>query len=140
MRHKVDTRKYLDLKMPCTATNFLRTQCASMPFHESAEKGDLVNSFRIAFVYGALWAIGSSWSLAIRAVVVSMVSGGPNKLVLAEMGAAAITTVVGVGIAVLATRPCTMNCLLSSKKSEETRTPSMGASSVSQTLPALRRV
>ena len=81
-----------------------------MTFHESAEQGDILNSLRIAIVYGALWAIGSSWSTAIRETVLTFVPNDSDNRAFAELGAAAITTIFGVSVAVVATRNCIKMC------------------------------
>lgn len=77
-----------------------------MTFHESAERGDILSTLRIAVVYGSLWAIGSSWSTAIREIVYTFVPDDADTRVVAELGAAAITTLLGVGVALIATRKC----------------------------------
>ena len=40
-----------------------------MSFQKSAADGDIIGALQLALVYGSLWAIGSSWSTAIRGVV-----------------------------------------------------------------------
>ena len=77
-----------------------------MSFEESAKSGSLIDTFRFAAVAGSLWAVGSSWALAIRQIVLEIMPADSGNVVLAELGAAAITTVFGVGIAVLAARYC----------------------------------
>lgn len=74
-----------------------------MTFQESAARGDIVSTFQTAIVYGALWAIGSSWSTAIREIAVTVMPESSNNRILAEIGSAALTTVLGVTVAVLAT-------------------------------------
>lgn len=77
-----------------------------MTFQQSAENADIVSLFRIAIIYGSLWAIGSSWSTAIREIVMTLVPNDTDERVWAELGAAAITTFIGIGVAVLSTRDC----------------------------------
>ena len=77
-----------------------------MSFEESAKKGSLIDTFRFAAVAGSLWAVGSSWALAIRHIVLEIMPTDTNDVVLAELGAAAITTAFGVAIAVIAGRYC----------------------------------
>ena len=103
-----------------------------MTFHESAEQGDILNSLRIAIVYGALWAIGSSWSTAIRETVITLVPNDSDNRVFAELGAAAITTIFGVGVAVLATRNCVKLC------TEKKTPPITPTQPRTQTLPTRR--
>lgn len=81
-----------------------------MTFHESATQGDIVSTLQIAVVYGALWAIGSSWATAIREIVITLVPNDTENQALAELGSAAITTVIGVGVALLTTRKCRPPC------------------------------
>ena len=90
-----------------------------MSFHESASRVDIVSTLQIAMVNGALWAIGSSWSTAIREIVVTFFPENSDDRVLAELGAAFITTFFGVGVAILATRKCT-KCFTNKKV---TKTP-----------------
>lgn len=77
-----------------------------MSYQDSAARGDAVATFRFAIVSGSLWAIGSSWSAAIRAIAI--VALPSSVVVVAELGAALLTTVIGVAIAMLAARdwPC----------------------------------
>lgn len=63
-------------------------------FADAARRGDLMSALRQSVVYASLWAIGSSWALAIREVVTSVV---PNRGV-AEILAATVTTLLAIGI------------------------------------------
>jgi hypothetical protein len=103
-----------------------------MTFHESAEQGDILNSLQIGIVYGALWAIGSSWSTAIRETVITLVPNDSDNRVFAELGAAALTTMFGVGVSVLATRSCAKIC--TAKQTQ----PKTQTQLITQTLPTRR--
>jgi len=58
-----------------------------------------MGALRQSIVYASLWAIGSSWALAIREVVTSIV---PNRGA-GELLAASLTTLVAVGATFAAT-------------------------------------
>ena len=73
-------------------------------FLQHAEKGRALDAFREAIVFGALFAIGSAWSTAIREITVFLVPDDTS--VLAELGAALITTVLGVAASVLVAQRC----------------------------------
>ena len=90
-----------------------------MTFHESAARGDITTTLQTAVVYGSLWAIGSSWSTAIREIVVTVMPDSDNNRILAELGSAALTTVFGVAVAVITTRNFVKCC----STTEETHKP-----------------
>ena len=73
-----------------------------MSFHQNAAQEDVLNTVRSALIYGALWAIGSAWSTAIRGVAVSLLPPDSSNSIWAELGAATLVTVFGVFISVLA--------------------------------------
>ena len=75
-----------------------------MRFHESASRGDVADTLREAAAYGALWAIGASWARGIREITVRVLPDGED--VGAELLAMLVTTVFGVGTAVLVLRVC----------------------------------
>lgn len=75
-----------------------------MSFQNNAESGDVLGAIRTAIVYGSLWAIGSSWSIAIREVVRAIFPENSIDRILAELASAGITTIMGVSLSVLATR------------------------------------
>ena len=75
-----------------------------MTFEERAVRGDAGGALRSAAIYGALWAIGSSWSTAIREIARLVLPEDTMDAVLAELAAAGIVTVVGLGIALLVGR------------------------------------
>lgn len=109
-----------------------------MAFHESAEKGDVVNSFRIAIVYGSLWAIGSSWATAIRETVIALVPEDSDNQVMAELGSAALATVLGVGVSILATRKCSGSRPSPDSSRAKVEVGSKATKSLSQTLASRR--
>ena len=69
-----------------------------MSFQEQIERGDIVQSLRVAVVYGSLWAVGTGWSNAIREVTVTLVPRGDGGKVFGELFAAVVTTFLGVGL------------------------------------------
>ena len=75
-----------------------------MAFQQSASEGDVLSTFRSAIVFGSLWAIGGGWATAIREIVLVLVPQNSGDVVLGELGAAVVTTIFGVGVAVLAAR------------------------------------
>lgn len=117
-----------------------------MTFQERAERGDVVGALRVAMVYGSLWAIGSSWSLAIRQIVVEIVPAGTSNKVFAELGAALITTGLGVFVALAAARnwnipDCTSRCVDRCFKNDHERgATNGGGTSASGLAPAPKRL
>lgn len=77
-----------------------------MSFEQRARNRDAVGAVSTAAVYGALWAIGSSWSTAIREVTRLLLPEDTLDAVVAEVVAAALVTIFGVGVAFLVTAPC----------------------------------
>lgn len=73
-------------------------------FHEQAARGDAVGALQAAASYAALWAIGSAWSTAIRAIALELFPHATMEVVAAELSAATITTLLGMGLALLASR------------------------------------
>ena len=67
-----------------------------MSYAESATNGNVLGMVRFAILDGALWAVGISWSTAIRAVTLQIVPGDSRDVVLGELTAASITTVLAV--------------------------------------------
>lgn len=100
-----------------------------MSFEEDARRGNLSGVVQKAALYGILWAIGSSWSSAIRAIALTIVPQNTTDIVLAELGAAAFTTFVGAGVAIAATQNWCEPC----RRPAEIQ-PTTGLSSRSQTL------
>ena len=77
-----------------------------MSFEQRARNRDALGAVSTAAVYGALWAIGSSWSTALREVTRLLLPTDTLDAVVAEVVAAALVTVFGVGVALLVTAPC----------------------------------
>lgn len=75
-----------------------------MSFEKTAAEGDVVGTLRLAVVTGSLWAIGSSWSMAIRQVVLFILPNDASDVVIGELLSASITTLLGVGVAIAAAR------------------------------------
>ena len=67
-----------------------------MSYAESATNGNVIGMVRFAILNGALWAVGISWSTAIRAVTLQIVPDDSQDVVLGELAAATITTVLAV--------------------------------------------
>jgi len=80
-----------------------------MSYAESATNGNLVGMARFAVLNGALWAVGSSWSTAIRAVTLQILPDDSRDVVLGEIAAATVTTLLSVlvSFAVMRTACCT---------------------------------
>lgn len=75
-------------------------------YAESAERGDLIQTVRYGVITGTLWAIGISWSTAIRGVTILVLPEDVRDQIFAELLATLITTVFGVGVAVLTSCRC----------------------------------
>ena len=63
-------------------------------YAESAVNGSWTGMVRYAILNGSLWAVGSAWSTAIRAIVLEIVPQDATDIVLGELLAAASTTVL----------------------------------------------
>jgi hypothetical protein len=75
-------------------------------FADAALQGNPLGVLRMALVNGALWACGIAWSNAIRGVTTALLPADTMDVVLAELLAAVITTVFGVGVALVAAARC----------------------------------
>jgi len=73
-------------------------------FAERASEGDALGTIRYGMVNGALWAIGIAWSNAIRETLRALLPEDVLDVVVAELVAATLTTVLGAGVAIAATR------------------------------------
>tara|TARA_B110001450_G_scaffold18786_1_gene17232 strand:+ start:11253 stop:11570 length:318 start_codon:yes stop_codon:yes gene_type:complete len=69
-----------------------------MSYAESATDGNLMGMLRFAVLNGALWAVGSSWSTAIRAVMLQIVPRNSQDVVVGEILAAMVTTVASIAV------------------------------------------
>lgn len=79
----------------------------NMSYAESATEGNWVGMLRFAVLNGALWAVGSSWSTAIRAVTLQIVPNDSRDVVLGEIAAATVTTLFSVVVSYVVMR---QNC------------------------------
>lgn len=77
---------------------------ASTSFAERATQGDALGTIRYGVVNGALWAIGIAWSNAIRETMRVLLPADVMDVVVAEVTAATLTTLLGAGVALIATR------------------------------------
>lgn len=77
-----------------------------MSYVQSALDGNVAGMLRFAILSGSLWAVGSAWSTAIRAVVLELLPDSLGSAVGAELLAAACTTALAVGVSYAATRRC----------------------------------
>ena len=89
---------------------FSSSLAAEMTYAQSAERGEVLATVRYAVLNGSLWAIGSAWSTAIRAIVIAVIPTSTREVVAGEMLAAGITTGMGVLVALLVTRQCGSTC------------------------------
>lgn len=67
-----------------------------MSYVESATAGNFLDMLRFAVLNGALWAVGTSWSTAIRAVTLQIVPDDSRDVVFGELAAASVTTILSV--------------------------------------------
>lgn len=79
-----------------------------MSYTESATEGNWLGMLRFAVLNGALWAVGTSWSTAIRAVTLQIVPNDTQDVVFGEIAAATVTTLISVVVsyAVMRRRCC----------------------------------
>lgn len=76
-------------------------------FQSEVDRGNPFGALRHAAIFAVLWAIGTSWSTAIREIAVLLVGEDTFDVVLAELFAAGVTTILGIGIAFCTTQCCT---------------------------------
>lgn len=69
-----------------------------MSYTQSAVDGNWVGMVRFAVLNGALWAVGTSWSTAIRAVTLQILPNDSRDVVLGEVAAATMTTLLSVAV------------------------------------------
>jgi hypothetical protein len=69
-----------------------------MSYAQSATDGNWVGMLRFAVLNGALWAVGTSWSTAIRAVTLQIVPKDSQDVVFGEIAAATVTTLLSVAV------------------------------------------
>ena len=81
-------------------------------FYEQTARGDALGALATAASFSALWAIGSAWSNAIRAISLQLFPHETMDIVLAEVSAAIVTTFLGLAIALTISRSwkCCSSC------------------------------
>lgn len=83
------------------------TKVSTISYQEAARQGKISDVLRQAALFASLWALGSSWSVAIRECIISLNIAGGNR-VLSELTAASITTLIALGVTAFAVSfPCT---------------------------------
>ena len=82
-------------KIPFFSTLYSNT----MSYADAASQGNVVNTLRHAILTGTLWAIGISWSTAIRSVTLLLVPDDSFDQIIGELLSTVIVTVIGVGTA-----------------------------------------
>ena len=75
-------------------------------YQEAAQRRDPIGVLRQAVLFASLWAIGSSWAVAIHEIVTTIVPDDNGSVVLAELGAATVTTLIAMGATFVATMRC----------------------------------
>lgn len=75
-------------------------------FYEQTARGDALGALSTAASFSALWAIGSAWSTAIRAISLELFPHETMDIVVAEMAAASTTTILGLVVALAIARSC----------------------------------
>ena len=87
-----------------------------MSYAESATDGNVIGMLRFAILNGALWAVGISWSTAIRAVTLQIVPSESRDVVFGELVAASITTVLAVAASYAVMRNDCCGCVCSTRR------------------------
>ena len=90
-----------------------------MSYAESASEGNWVGMLRFAVLNGALWAVGTSWSTAIRAVTLQIIPNDSRDVVFGEIAAASITTLLSVAVSYAVMR---RNCCRRAQEEDEEET------------------
>lgn len=78
-----------------------------MSYREEAAKGNITGTLQQGVLTGTLWAIGISWSTAIRAITLALLPQDTEDQILAEVIATLLTTFFGVIVALVAARDWT---------------------------------
>ena len=91
-----------------------------MSYYDSASKGDILSTLRFGIVTGSLWAIGTSWATSIREIVILIFPKDNMNQALGELLSVFLTTILGVGTAVLVSIKCKSppSLLFTRKKSQ----------------------
>jgi hypothetical protein len=112
-------------------------------FHDQASRGEVIEALKVATSYTSLWAIGTAWSTAIRAIVLQLFPHDDMDVVLAELSAAALTTCLALGVAIVVARPCfrcgVSSCMIPESQDGDVDNPPPLSSLKLQTLPPIRR-
>lgn len=72
-----------------------------MSYVQSAVRGNVLGTLQHAILTGTLWAIGISWSTAIRSITLALVPSDTRDQILGELLSTGIVTVLGVSTAIL---------------------------------------
>lgn len=75
-------------------------------FEANARANDAVGVLQQSVLNGALWAVGSSWAYALREMTRALLPNDTVDIVLAELLAATLTTLLALGVTFAVTRPC----------------------------------
>ena len=106
-----------------------------MSYAESATDGNLIGMLRFAMLNGALWAVGTSWSTAIRAVTLQIVPNDAQDVVFGEIAAATVTTFFSVAVSYAVMR---RECCRRRPKAEEEAEEMRRGSTVARPHPSSR--
>lgn len=74
-------------------------------FTQRVMHGDAMGALRMAGITGGLWASGIAWATAIREVARALVPTDTIDVVMAELIAATLTTLLAVGFALVLAMP-----------------------------------
>ena len=77
-----------------------------MTYEENIARANVRGALTSAAATGTLWAIGLSWSNAIRGITLAIFPADARDVVVGELVAAAITTALGVAVAFVVVRSC----------------------------------
>ena len=77
-----------------------------MTYEESLARANVQGALSSAAVTGTLWAIGISWSNAIRGISLAIFPVDQVDIIFGELVAAVATTVIGVAVAFTVVRSC----------------------------------
>lgn len=97
-------------------------------YEDHIQNGSIMGAFQQAVVYGALWSIGSAWSVAIREITRLLVPDDTFDTILAELGASLVTTVLGVGVSLAISHRCCSTKIPSTRATTTTPRPQTFAS------------
>ena len=78
----------------------------TMTYEENIARANVRGALTSAAATGTLWAIGLSWSNAIRGITLAIFPADERDVILGELVAAMITTFLGVAVAFTVVRSC----------------------------------